>query len=252
MGKKSRQIAVAVVAVGIVAGCSLASAQEAAQYQLIKVKYRLVDKNGDVLEKVNLGARLDLKSPRPPADRTLKVGDIEYSTDDPKFTYFSQQLSDSHGMVEVPIIVYDNRPDPIDYELGASYGTDKGNKVTERDQRQSFTSSDNGVTRTIRLDVVAERPALNYLIGLAAWVIATIMGALLFFRAIYQSLLSSGRPIDLSRALCWSGALLVSLTALGFVYYFLLPQVLNFYVFFGFLFVIWFLHLLFTVMPKRA
>lgn len=249
---KSSRVAAALALFAISGAWSVAYAQEPAQYQLIHVRFRLIDKNGDVLEKVNLGARLDAKSSRPPANKILKVGDIEYSLDEQRYIFFSQQLSDAHGMVEVPFIVYENRTDPIDYEINASYGTDKGNKVTDHDQRQAFTSEDNGKARTVRLDVIAERPALNYVIGFVAWLFATAMGALLFFRAIYQSLLASGKPIDLSRALCWSGALLVSLTALGLVYWFLLPQILNLYVFFGFLFIIWFLHLLFTVMPKRG
>jgi hypothetical protein len=78
------------------------------------------------------------------------------------------------------------------------------------------------------------------------------MGALLFFRGVYKSLLAGGRSIDLSRALCWSGVLVISLVALGLAYWLILPKILNLYIFLGFLFAIWFLHMLFIVLPKRT
>ena len=230
--------------------------QQPAQYQLIRVRYRLLDRNGRPLPKASLLARLDSSSTRLPPDRTLRTQagneEFTYSLDDSDFIIFSnQQYADDAGIVDLPVIVYSNRPDPIDYELNSLYGSERANRLQPGNRRAAFTASDAGSTRELRLDAVGGVPSLNYILAAGLWLGATIMGGLLFFRGVYRSLLSSGRSIERSRALCWSGSLLIALIALGLVYWLFLPHVLNLYVVIGFLFVIWFLHLLFTVIPKR-
>jgi hypothetical protein len=235
----------------------VADGQQPAQYQLIRVRYRLLDRNGRPLPKASLLARLDPTSSRLPPDRTLRTQagseEFTYSQDDADFIIFSnQQYADDAGIAELPVIVYANRPDPIDYELNSLYGSERMNRVASGDRRAAFTASDAGNTRELRLDAVGRVPTMNYLMAAGLWLGATIMGGLLFFRGVYRSLLSGGRSIELSRALCWSGSLLITLIAMALAYWFFLPHILNLYVVLGFLFVIWFLHLLFTVVPKRA
>jgi hypothetical protein len=45
--------------------------------------------------------------------------------------------------------------------------------------------------------------------------------------------------------------LLVSLISLGLAYWLFLPKLISLYIFLAFLLAIWFLHLLFAVLPKR-
>ncbi|MCW5976552.1 MAG: hypothetical protein KIT09_00670 [Bryobacteraceae bacterium] len=253
---KTHAIVLTLVSLGFLAAPP-AHAQQPAQYQLIRVKYRLLDRNGRPLTRASISARLDSGSSRAPSDRTLRTlagsEEFVYSLDDPGFIIFSnQQYADEAGMTELPVIVYANRSEPIDYELSSLYGVERTNRVAARDRKAAFTLSDAGSTRELRLDAVGGVPSMNYLIAAGLWLGATIMGGLLFFRGVYRSLLAGGRSIELSRALCWSGFMLITLVALGLAYWLFLPHIVNLYVLTVFLFAIWFLHLLFTVLPKRA
>jgi hypothetical protein len=77
------------------------------------------------------------------------------------------------------------------------------------------------------------------------------MGFLLFFRGMYPRWLANGKSIDLSRALCWSGTLLICLFALGLIYWWLLPRIFGLWIFFALLFVIWLAHLAVSVSARR-
>jgi len=237
--------------------CGSASvAQAPAQYQVIKLKYKILSSDGDILPGATLAARLDTGSSRMAPDKNLKAGTGEdeyaYSVDDPGHTIFSsEQTSNADGLLELPVIVYQNRPDPIDYELIVFYGKERSNRVYPKDQKRAFSSADAGATVTLQVNAVQPLTFPRLLMALLCWLGATVMGALLFFRGVYRSLLASGKSIDLSRALCWSGVLLVSLLSLGLAYWLFLPKLMNLYIFLGFLLAIWFLHLLFAVLPKR-
>jgi hypothetical protein len=231
--------------------------QEPAQYQVIKVRFKVLSRDGEVLPRASLAARLDSSSARVPPDKTLKAGlgrdEYSYSTDDSTFSVFSsEQISNEEGALEVPFVVYKNRPDSIDYELACFYQNDRINRLYPHGRKRAISYSDAGSLVTLTVDALPPLTLPRLLLVIAAWLGATIMGALLFFRGVYRSLLAQGRPIDLSRALCWSGLLFVSLTAMALLYWLSLPKILNLYVFIAFLLVIWLLHLVFTVLPKRT
>jgi hypothetical protein len=234
-----------------------ALSQEPAQYQVIKVKFKVLDREGGILPGVALSARLDAGSNRLPPDKLLKVGaskdEYIYSVDDATYSLFSnEQTSNADGILEVPFIVFQNRPDQIDYELNAYYGKERTNRIFPKDRKRAFSATDDGAFLSLQIDALPPFTMPRILVAIACWLGATLMGALLFFRGVYKSLLSAGKSIDLSRALCWSGVLLISLIALGCAYWLFLPKIINLYYFFIFLFVIWLLHMLFTVFPKRS
>ena len=88
-----------------------------AQYQLIRVRYRVVDLDGRPLENASISARLDADSSRKPPDRVIKVkageDEFAYTQDDSGFPVFSNaQHVNAEGLAEVPIIVYANRTSP--------------------------------------------------------------------------------------------------------------------------------------------
>ena len=233
------------------------NAAEPTQYQVIKVRFKLLSRDGEPLSGASLASRLDSSSSRLPPEKSIKAGagkeEYSYSTDDSTYSIFSnEQIANEDGLLEVPFVVYRNRPDPIDYELSCFYDKDRINRLFTNNRKRSISSSDSGTLVTLTVDAVPPVTFPRLLLVIFAWVGATIMGALLFFRGVYKSLLSKGKPIDLSRALCWSGVLLVSLIAAALLYWLLLPKVVNLYIFIGFLFVVWVLHLVFTVLPKRA
>lgn len=244
-------------------GCVLALfavtglAQTPTQYQVIKVRFQILSRGGEPLPKATLAARLDSSSSRKPSDKTIgagqEQGEYAYSADNPEYTIFSsEQISGEDGLLEVPFVVYKDKPDPIDYELSCLYGKERSNRLLVKNQKQAISSADGGTLITLTIDALAPLPVSRLLIVILVWVGASIMGALLFFRGVYRALLSEGKPIDLSRALCWSGVLLISLTAMALLYWLLLPKVVNLYIFMAFLFAVWLLHLIFTVLPKRA
>ena len=244
-----------VVAAALVAP---AVAQEPPQYQVIHVPYRILDRAGRPLAHAQLAAKLDPSDAQQLPERTLRarVGGDEYlySLDDERYTIFSElQTSKSDGLVDLPVIVYANRPDDyIAYQLNCLYGATRTNQVYPDRRKVWYKAADAGKQRTLYLDVVGEVPVTNWLIGTVAWLGATLMGALLFFRGVYPRMLAGGHSIDHSRALCWSGALFVSLAALALFYWLFLPQVINLYLFLGFLLVVWFVHMLVTVVPSHT
>jgi hypothetical protein len=253
----SKSIIVAAGIAGMLIAFTPLFCQEPAQYQVIRVNFRVTDRNGKPLPNASLLARLDPSSGRPAPDRVLKarLGGEEYiySIDEPDYVIFSnQQYADQDGIVSLPVIVYANRPDPIDYELNGMYGQERANRVPPNSRKRSFSAADIGATMPLAFDVVGDVPASNYLVALGIWIAAAVMGSLLFFRGVYRYLLASGRSIEISQALCWSGSLFVAVAALGLLYWLLLPHVVNVYIVLGFLLAVWLAHLLFTVLPRRA
>jgi hypothetical protein len=176
-----------------------------------------------------------------------------YAQDDQRGTIFSnQQVVDAQGVCTVPFIVYSNRSAPVEYELNVQYDQAGTNVIARRDAKQSFTGSSNNSVLTIHTSVRRKVAASLALFGAIALVCVTIIGALLFFRGVYPRLIDGGRGIDLGRALCWSGVLFIFLLALGVLYWWLLPYVLGMWVFLALLFIIWLVHFLVTVLPRRS
>ncbi len=228
-----------------------------AQYQLIRVRYRVVDLDGRPLENASISARLDADSSRKPPDRVIKVkageDEFAYTQDDSGFPVFSNaQHVNAEGLAEVPIIVYANRTEPIDYDLSALYKEANRNVLFAADRKHAYSLQDTGAIQNLRANVRRQVPTSEFLIALIAWIGISIMGLLLFFRGVYPRLLDGRRSIDLSRALCWSGALFVCLLALGLVYWWVLPHIFSVWMFLILLAVIWLAHLLMTVIPRRA
>ncbi len=228
-----------------------------AQYQLIRIKFRVIDLDGRPLENASVSARLDSDSSRKPPDRTLRVkaGEDEYtySQDDSSYPVFSnQQHVNADGIAEVPFIVYANRTDPIDYDLSILYKEANRNVVFASDRKRPVTIQDAGMTQTLRANVRRQVPVPEFLLAISAWIGITVMGCLLFFRGVYRRLLEGRKAVELSRALCWSGALFICLFALGLVYWWVLPHIFSVWMFMIFLAVIWLAHLLVTVMSRRT
>lgn len=245
---------------GILLAACVVPAQEhtaPAAYQPIRIRFRVIDLDGRPLEGASVAARLDPESTRLPPDHVLKAksgaDEFSYTVGESMFPVFStQQHVGTEGFSEVPVVVYSNRPDqPIDYELLVLYKEPNRNVLFSADVHKSMTNSDDGKVFTLHTNVRKQVELSSLLVGLIGWLGVTIMGFLLFFRGMYPRWLANGKSIDLSRALCWSGTLLICLFALGLVYWWLLPRILGLWMFFILLFVIWLAHLAVSVGAQR-
>lgn len=252
-----RSLVLGIVGTFVVALAGWGQDQNApAAYQPIRVKFRVLDLDGRPLEGATISARLDPASTRMPPDKVLKgksgADEFTYVPGEQMFPIFStQQQVGPEGFCEVPFIVYSNRPDAIDYELSGLYKQPNREVLVSADTHQSFTNGDDNRLIILHTNVHKQLVLSSLLVALAGWIGVTIMGALLFFRAIYPLCLSKGIAVDLGRALCWSGALLICLFSLGLLYWWLLPHIIGLWIFFVLLFAIWLLHLLFSMLAER-
>jgi|CZKS01.1.fsa_nt_gi hypothetical protein len=245
---------------GILLTACVALAQEPASpaaYQPIRIKFRVVDLDGRPLEGASVAARLDPESTRLPPDHVLKAksgaDEFTYTLSEQMFPVFStQQHVGPEGFCEVPFIVYSNRQDqPIDYEMLVLYKEPNRNVLFSADTHRSVTNTDDGKGFTLHTNVRKQVELSSLIVALIAWFGVTVMGFLLFFRGMYPRWLANGKSIDLSRALCWSGTLLICLFALGLIYWWLLPRIFGLWIFFALLFVIWLAHLAVSVSARR-
>jgi hypothetical protein len=227
-----------------------------AQYQVMRIRFQVLDLDGRPLEGSIVAARLDSASTRMPPDKPLKVksGDEEfiYGTEEQYPIFSTKQTASDDGFAEVPFIVYANRSDPIDYQLSVAYKGHRKNYLVAQEQARAVSMQDSNATYTLHADVRREVKSTHLIVAIVAWLGVTAMGFLLFMSALYPRWLKAGKPIDLARALCWSGVIFVSLAMLGIVYWWLFPHFINAWVFFGALIAIWLIHLLATVLPQRA
>ena len=242
----------------LLAGSAVLAAQESpAAYQPIRITFRVLDLDDRPLEGASLAARLDSGSSRVPPDRIIKgksgADEFSYALGQPSYPVFSnQQHTGPEGRCQIPFIVYSNRSNqPIDYEMMALYNEPNRNILFSNDRHQSLTNADDGRVITIHANVRRQLPVSLVLIALVCWIGGTIMGFLLFFRGLYRYWLNKGRPVEFSRALCYSGTLFISLLTLGLVYYEFLPHIVGLWLFFGVLFVIWLLHFIIVMVTKR-
>lgn len=227
-----------------------------AAYQPIRVRFRVLDMDGRPLEGATISARIDPTSTRLPPDKILKAksgaDEFTYTVGEQMFPIFStQQQVGPEGFCEVPFIVYSNRNDAIDYDLDGLYKEPNRQILVSIDAHQSFTNGDDNRLIILHTNVRRQLALSSLLVALAAWIGATIMGFLLFFRGMYRYWLARGRSVDQSRALCWSGTLLIWLLSLGLVYWWLLPHIIGLWIFFSLLFVIWLLHLIISVLTQK-
>jgi hypothetical protein len=245
--------------IGILLAASAAMAQDQggpAAYQPIRVKFRVMDLDGRPFEGVTVSARLDSGSTRVPPDKVLKaksgVDEFTYIVGEQNSPIFStQQQTGPDGVCEVPFIVYSNRTDPIDYELGGLYKQPNRDILVRADGHQSFTNGDDNRLIVLHANIRRDITPSIWLMSLACWLGASTMGFLLFYKGFYRYWLSKGKTVEHSRALCTTGTIFVSLLAMGTLYWWLLPHYVSLWLFFGMLFVIWLFFLIISILTQK-
>jgi hypothetical protein len=214
-----------------------------AEYQIARLKFRIVDLDGRSLDGATVFVRMDASSTRLPPDRQIRAtagGDeIAYDAGDRNFRlHKGDQTTNSQGLCEVPFIVYANRTDPIDYELSVAYGNSQANQLSDREAKLPVYPQDDGKTIWLHARVHRILKWPQYLAAAGILVASLAVGWILFFQLWYPVMLHS-QSIPRARALVWLSTLLLLLAAFAFDYWMYLPLVVAPLQLFVFLFALW-------------
>ncbi len=123
-------------------------AQQLSKYTLVYGKFNVLDKNGKPFHQAQLKARLNPQSENQPLDRIIRSENVSYSLDDYEYQLFDSkaQTVNEKGEATLPLIVYYDRDDCINYEMALFYD---GKKVSQKTEKYCFKLSETNTSHFI-------------------------------------------------------------------------------------------------------